>query len=71
MTNLNELPKVEMRLVGQDGNAFSIMGRFQGQARKAGWTKEQIQQAISEMTSGDYDNLLRTVMKYTVDEEDF
>lgn len=56
--------KPALQLVGQDGNAFVIMGLAQSAARKAGWTKEQIQEYLDEAKSGDYDHLLQTTMKY-------
>jgi len=51
-------------LVGQDGNAFMVLGLCQRAARRAGWTQEQIDKVINEMANGDYDHLLRTAMKY-------
>ena len=57
-------PNVRVKLVGEDGNAFFILGRIQGAARKAGLTPEQIKEFMTEATSGDYDHLLATCMKY-------
>lgn len=54
--------KVVMQLVGLDGNAFSILGRFQSAARKVGWTPEEIKEVVENATSGDYGHLLRTIM---------
>ena len=59
--------KVPLQLAGLDGNAFSIMGRFQSAARKQGWQQDKIQAVLDEAMSGDYDNLLVTMMKYTYD----
>jgi len=53
-----------LKLVGEDGNAFSIMGRASQVARRHGWSKEKIDAMIAEMTSGDYDHLLQTCFKY-------
>ena len=53
--------KVVMQLVGLDGNAFSILGRFNAAARKAGWTPEEIKEVTENATSGDYDHLLRVI----------
>ena len=58
------MSKPELVLVGEDGNAFSILGRAQRVARKAGWPEEQIKEFITEATSGDYDHLLQTCNKY-------
>jgi len=50
--------KIHLELVGLDGNAFSLLGIFQAQAKKEGWTKEEIEEVIKKATSGDYNNLL-------------
>ena len=55
------MTKPKLKLVGQDGNAFSILGRAQRVARKNNLDWPVIQK---EATSGDYDNLLRTMMKH-------
>lgn len=63
-------PNVNIRLVGLDGNAFGILGRCQVAARKAGLTRIEINEFLDEATSGDYNHLLRTCMKYfSCDEE--
>lgn len=65
-------PQVKVELVGQDGNAFSILGRVTGAMRRAGLTAEQRNEFTNEATSGDYDHLLQTVMKYvTIDMDDY
>ncbi len=65
--SLSEKKKVEVRLVGEDGNAFSILGRVSKAMRRAGWTQAEVEEYIAEATSGNYDNLLRITMEYTVD----
>jgi hypothetical protein len=55
--------KPQVKLVGQDGNAFSILGRCQRAARTAKWDKVRIDAFMEEATSGDYDHLLQTVMR--------
>ena len=57
--------KVKLKLVGLDGNSFSLMGAFQRQARKEGWSKEEIDQVLDECRSGDYNHLLSTLMEVT------
>ena len=47
-----------------DGNAFAIMGVCNAAAKKAGWSKNQIDKVMAEMKSGDYAHLLQTEMKY-------
>jgi hypothetical protein len=56
--------KPKVKLVGRDGNAFAIMGACREAARKAKWSREQIDAVLGEMMAGDYDNLLATAMKH-------
>jgi len=60
--------KVKLDLVGLDGNAFSLMGAFQRQARKEKWTQEEIKEVLDKAHSGDYDNLLRVLMEHCEEE---
>lgn len=62
MTNGKEKP--EVKLTGEDGNAFAIMGRVTGVLRKAGWSKEAIKEYTDKAMSGDYDHLLQITMEY-------
>jgi hypothetical protein len=57
-------PEVKVQLVGNDGNAFSILGNCKTAAKKAGLTKKQIDEFLNEAMSGDYDHLLGTCMEY-------
>lgn len=57
-------PEVQFQLVGIDGNAFSILGTAQKHARRAGLSKEQIEEYVNEATSGDYNNVISTTMKF-------
>lgn len=54
--------KVNLKLVGLDGNAFSLMGAFQRQAKREKWTKEEIDCVLTECQSSDYDHLLGTLI---------
>ena len=56
--------KPMVRLVGEESNAFLIMGRVKKALVKAGADQEYINQYIQESQSGDYDNLLRVAMNY-------
>ena len=58
----DERPPV--KIIGQDGNAFAIIGACQRAARRARWDKAKIDKIIEEMTSGDYNKVLCTAMKY-------
>lgn len=55
---------VEMDIDGPDGNAFAIMGRVQAALKKAGATKEELNQYTMDSMSGDYDNLLATADRW-------
>jgi hypothetical protein len=61
-----QMPKyeVEVQLTGNDGNAFSIMASVKDALKKAGASKEEIDQYISDSMAGDYDNLLRVAMEW-------
>ncbi len=63
-----QVERPPLKLVGEDGNAFSILGRAKAAMRRAGWPADLQQQVMDEATSGDYDNLLRTMMDYFDDE---
>jgi hypothetical protein len=56
--------KVNLSLDGVNGNAFAIMGVFRRQAKREGWSKEEIDQVLNEATSGDYENLVATILSY-------
>jgi hypothetical protein len=60
------MPKydIDVQLTGKDGNAFSILGRVSGALKKAGIKQAEIDEFIEEATSGDYDMVLRTCMKW-------
>jgi hypothetical protein len=60
------MPKyeIEVPLVGEDGNAYAIMGRVMRALEDAGVSKEEIDQYYAESTSGDYDNLLRVAVDW-------
>jgi hypothetical protein len=56
-------PQVTVRLVGEDGNAYSILGRVTHALKRAGVERSQIDAFAEAATSGDYNHLLRTVME--------
>lgn len=53
-----------VQLSGEDGNAFSIIGRCVKAGRQAGYTQKQLDAFRKEATSGDYDNVLATCMTW-------
>lgn len=59
-----KFPHVTVKLTGTDGNAFAILGRVRRDMKSAGVSEEEISQFSEEATSGDYNNLLRTCMKW-------
>ena len=56
--------KPTVKLTGETGNAFMIIGLCQRAARKAGWGATRIAEVRDEMMSGDYDHLLQVAMKH-------
>lgn len=59
-----KFPDVQVRLLGEDGNAFAILGRVQKALKRGGASSEQVKEFLDEAMSGDYDNLLRVVMRW-------
>ena len=57
-------PDIVVQMVGEDGNAFAILARCKTAMRRAGLEKSAIDEFINEAKKGDYDHLLRTVMRY-------
>jgi hypothetical protein len=55
--------KPKVKLIGQDGNAFSIIGTVRKALLKEGMGQEA-KEFMEKATSGDYNNLLRVVMDY-------
>ena len=44
-------PEVQVQLTGNDGNAFAILGNCKKEARRAGLTKDQIDEFMNEAMS--------------------
>jgi len=57
-------PDISVRLVGEDGNAFAILGRVTSALKEAGISREECQRYFEEATNGDYENLLAVTMKW-------
>ena len=57
-------PQIEVELVGQDGNAFSVLGRVTQAMQRGRIPKEEIEKFTKEATSGDYNELLNTCMEW-------
>jgi hypothetical protein len=61
---MSKYPEVKVRLSGEDGNAFFIMGRVMQAMKRAGVSQEERDLYSKEATSGDYENLLATTMRW-------
>ena len=57
------ITNVKVKLVGEDGNAFAILGKVKKALERAGH-KDLVAPFMEEATAGDYDHLLQTAMKY-------
>ena len=55
------MKKPILRLAGEDGNAFFILSKAMRISKKNNMDWEKIK---TEATSGDYDHLLQTMMRY-------
>ena len=55
---------VDLKLAGLEGNAFNLMGHFRRQARKEGWTVDEIKSVLDECREGDYIHLVGTLMEH-------
>lgn len=45
-------------------DAFGMMAAFNRQAKKEGWSKEEIQKVIRHAEEGTYEELIQTLMRY-------
>ena len=57
-------PDICVKLTGQDGNAFAIIGRVRQELRRANVEKDDIDLFLKEAMSGSYDHLLQTCTKW-------
>lgn len=57
-------PHVDVQLTGEDGNAFAIIGRVRNAMRRAKVSESEVTAFTNEATSGDYDHMLQTCMKW-------
>ncbi|GIU69001.1 MAG: hypothetical protein KatS3mg002_0237 [Candidatus Woesearchaeota archaeon] len=53
-----------VNLIGEDGNAFYILAIVRKALMKNNVSLEEINLFMEEATSGDYDHLLQTAMKW-------
>lgn len=57
-------PSVKVKLVGENGNAFAVMGSVREALRRGGASVEELEKFMAECMSGDYDHLLQTCMRW-------
>lgn len=57
-------PHIKVNIIGQNGNAFCILGICQIAMEQANCTQQEIDAFNEEAKSGDYNHLLATVMNY-------
>ena len=57
-------PKIHVQLTGKDSNAFAIIGAVKHALRRGGVGGAEIHEFVNEATSGDYNNVLQTAMRW-------
>ena len=62
--SLSDRKKPHVQLDGEDGNAFSILGRTREAMRSVGWSRAEIAEFTDKAMAGDYDALIKTVCDY-------
>lgn len=66
LDELKMLPKINFDVAGKDGNAMALIGGFSRAAnRTVGWDRHDIESFQKIATSGDYDNVLQTILTLT------
>ena len=59
-----KFPHIKVKLIGNDGNAFFILGNVKNAMRKAKVPEEDQKAFLKEAMSGDYDHLLATCCEW-------
>ena len=57
-------PNIKAKLIGQDGNAFAIIGTVKQALRKGNAPHRDIDDFVVESMSGDYNNVITTALKW-------
>lgn len=57
-------PHIHVQLTGENGNAFSIIGRVRRALEQAEVPRQERQAFVEEATRGDYDHVLQTCMRW-------
>lgn len=61
---MKKYPKINVKLTGSNGNAFLILGKVKHALKDANIPKVKIDEFLKEASSGDYDHLLQTCIKW-------
>lgn len=57
-------PDVVVTLTGENGNALVLIGKVRRALRRAGVAGPELEAFFEEATSGDYDNVIATCMRW-------
>ena len=58
------MKKPKVKLTGQDGNVFNLMGICSKALKKAGYPKKATEMTDKVFSAGSYDEALQIMMKY-------
>ena len=61
---MTKYPKIKVKLTGQNGNAFVLIGLVQQALRKSKVAPEEVKAFRDEAMSGDYNKVLQTCMQW-------
>jgi len=59
-------PEVTVTLMGEDGNAFNLLGITMRALRRHRVPEEEVREFYEEATAGDYTHLLTTISRWVV-----
>jgi hypothetical protein len=62
--------KPEVALVGEDGNAFAILGKVSKALKRAGNNQKVVDDYLKQAMNGDYDHLLTVTMAFVEESEE-
>lgn len=55
-----------LNTTGSGGNAYALMGKWEYQAKKENWTREEMDKVLNEATKKDYEHLVNTLRKNSI-----
>lgn len=59
-----EKKKIDVKLLGEDGNAYFILGKVEQELKRNGYTKEEIGDYYKQATLGSYHHLLSVTSEW-------